>query len=85
MFYSLWDFLEVGGAEPTNNRSERMLRFGVIWRKRNKETQNEKKGNRWVKRVLSFKQTCQMRSLPSFPLLVDAIDSFFKAQKPNLN
>ena len=25
-----------------------------------------------------------MRSLPSFPLLVDAIDSYFKEQKPNL-
>jgi len=26
-----------------------------------------------------------MRSMPSFPLLVDAIDSFFKEQKPNLD
>jgi hypothetical protein len=26
-----------------------------------------------------------MRSLPSFPLLVDAIDKFFKEQKPNLS
>ena len=81
---SLWVFLEVSGVEPTNNRAERMLRFGVLWRKRSKGTQSEK-GNRWVERVLSFKQTCQMRSLPSFPLLVDAIDSYFKEQKPNLD
>jgi len=81
---SLWVFLEVSGVEPTNNRAERTLRFGVLWRKRSKGTQSEK-GNRWVERVLSFKQTCQMRSLPSFPLLVDAIDSFFKEQKPNLD
>ena len=81
---SLWVFLEVSGVEPTNNRAERMLRFGVLWRKRSKGTQSEK-GNRWVERILSFKQTCQMRSLPSFPLLVDAIDSFFKEQKPNLD
>ena len=47
-------------------------------------TQSEK-GNPWVERILSFKQTCQMRSLPSFPLLVNAIDSFFKEQKPNLD
>jgi hypothetical protein len=26
---SLWVFLEVSGIEPTNNRAERMLRFGV--------------------------------------------------------
>ena len=81
---SLWVFLEVSGVEPTNNRAERTLRFGVLWRKRSKGTQSEK-GNRWVERVLSFKQTCQMRSLPSFPLLVDAIGSFFKEQKPNLD
>ncbi|MCP3896225.1 MAG: transposase, partial [Bacteroides sp.] len=81
---SLWVFLEVSGVEPTNNRAERVLRFGVLWRKRSKGTQSEK-GNRWVERILSFKQTCQMRSMPSFPLLVDAIDSFFKEQKPNLD
>ena len=81
---SLWVFLEVSGVEPTNNHAERTLRFGVLWRKRSKGTQSEK-GNRWVERVLSFKQTCQIRSLPSFPLLVDAIDSFFKEQKPNLD
>jgi transposase len=81
---SLWVFLEVSGVEPTNNRAERVLRFGVLWRKRSKGTQSEK-GNRWVERILSFKQTCQMRSMPSFPLLVDAIDSYFKEQKPNLD
>ena len=81
---SLWVFLEVSGVDPTNNHAERMLRFGVLWRKRSKGTQSEK-GNRWVERILSFKQTCQMRSLPSFPLLVDAIDLFFKEQKPNLS
>lgn len=81
---SLWVFLEVGGVEPTNNHAERTLRFGVLWRKRSKGTQSVK-GNRWVERILSFKQTCQIRSMPSFPLLVDAIDSFFKEQKPNLD
>jgi transposase len=81
---SLWVFLEVSGVEPTNNHAERTLRFGVLWRKRSKGTQSEK-GNRWVERILSFKQTCQIRSVASFPLLVDAIDSFFKEQKPNLD
>jgi transposase len=31
---SLWVFLSHHGVEPTNNRSERALRFGVLWRKR---------------------------------------------------
>ncbi len=81
---SLWVFLEVSGVDPTNNHAERVLRFGVLWRKRSKGTQSEK-GNRWVERILSFKQTCQMRSLSTFPLLVDAIDLYFKEQKPNLS
>lgn len=42
---SLWVFLEENGVEPTNNRAERALRFGVIWRKRSNGTQSDK-GNR---------------------------------------
>ena len=39
---SLWVFLEENGVEPTNNRAERALRFGVIWRKRSNGTQSGK-------------------------------------------
>ncbi len=49
---SLWIFLEVAGVEPTNNRSERVLRFGVLWRTRSQGTRGDK-GNRWVERILS--------------------------------
>jgi transposase len=80
---SLWVFLEENGVEPTNNRAERALRFGVIWRKRSNGTQSDK-GNRWVERILSVKQTCRIRALPMFPILVDAIGSYFKEQQPNL-
>ena len=80
---SLWLFLEEEGVEPTNNRSERALRFAVIWRKRSFGTQSEK-GNRWVERILSVKQTCRMRDKPLFPVLVDAIDAYFKDQSPDL-
>jgi len=38
---SLWVFLEVSGVEPTNNRAERMLRFGV-----EKEKQGDTKRKR---------------------------------------
>ena len=44
---SLWVFLEVRGVEPTNNRAERALRFGVMWRKRSYGTDTQK-GDRWV-------------------------------------
>ena len=29
---ALWGFLDHEGVEPTNNRAERALRFGVLWR-----------------------------------------------------
>jgi hypothetical protein len=58
---SLWVFLYENGVEPTNNRSERVLRFCVPWRKRSHGTQSEKgkrtgKGNTWtLSRVRSFR------------------------------
>jgi transposase len=81
---SLWVFLDENGVEPTNNRAERALRFAVLWRKRSNGTQSDK-GNRWVERMLSLKQTCHMRKIPVFPILVDAIDAYFKEQKPDLS
>ena len=76
-------FVDENGVEPTNNRAERALRFAVLWRKRSYGTQSDK-GNRWVERILSLKQTCRMRKMPSFPILTNAIDAYFKEQKPDL-
>lgn len=81
---SLWLFLDIVEVEPTNNLAERVLRYGVLWRKRSKGTQSQK-GNHWVERILSFKQTCSIRSLDSFPLLVELLDSYFKGQEPDLS
>jgi transposase len=80
---NLWLFLEEDGVEPTNNFGERALRFAVLWRKRSNGTQSNK-GDRWVERILSLKQTCRTRSLPVFPLLVHAIECYFKDQSPDL-
>ena len=57
---SLWVFLAQHGVEPTNNRAERALRFGVLWRKRSLGTASAK-GNRWVERILSLRETCRSR------------------------
>lgn len=80
---TLWTFLEEHGVEPTNNRAERALRFGVIWRKRCFGSQSDK-GQRWVERILSLKETCRIKNTPSFPILVDLAKAHFKEQKPNL-
>ncbi|MDF1591518.1 MAG: transposase, partial [Desulfobacterales bacterium] len=80
---SLWRFLDESDVEPTNNRAERALRYGVLWRKRSYGTQSEK-GNRWVERILSLRQTCRQHAQSTYPILVNAISSYFKHQKPNL-
>jgi transposase len=81
---SLWVFLEQNSVEATNNRAESALRFAVLWRKRSNGTQSDK-GNRWVERILSLKQTWRQRVLAPFPVLVDAISAYFKEHQPNLS
>jgi transposase len=80
---SLWVFLVHHGVEPTNNRAERALRYGVLWRKRSLGTASDK-GNRWVERILSLKETCRLRSVATYKVLVDAMTSFFTGQQPPL-
>ena len=81
---SLWVFLSQCGVEPTNNRAERALRFGVLWRKRSLGTASAK-GNRWVERILSLKETCRLQARATYAVLVDAMTSFFQGQQPDLS
>jgi transposase len=81
---SLWVFLAHHGVEPTNNRAERALRGGVLWRKRSLGTASEK-GNRWVERILSLKETCRLQARATYAVLVDAVSSFFHDQPPDLS
>jgi transposase len=80
---SLWVFLTQRGVEPTNNRAERALRCGVLWRKRSLGTASEK-GNRWVERILSLKETCRLQARATYAVLVDAVASFFQGHQPAL-
>jgi len=81
---SLWVFLEHEGVSSTNNHAERMLRYAVLWRNRSQGTASEK-GERWVERILSLRQTCRVSGKKTYPALVEAITCFFKEQKPNLS
>ena len=81
---SLWVFLAQHGIEPTNNRAERALRFGVLWRKRSLGTASTK-GNRWVERILSLKETCRLHARSTYAVLVDAVTSFFQGHQPDLS
>jgi transposase len=80
---SLWVFLCHHGVAPTNNRSEGAQRFGVQWRKGSLGTASDK-GNWWVERILSLKETCCLRAVSTYHVLVDAVSSFFHGQQPDL-
>lgn len=81
---NLFTFLEEEGVEPTNNRAERAIRFGVLWRKKSMGTQSDK-GDRWVERILSLKQSCKLKAISSFNILLHLIKSYFKEQDPCLD
>jgi transposase len=81
---ALWTFVVEEGVEPTNNRAERALRFAVLWRKLMQGTYNEK-GDCWVERVLSLRETCRLRGTPTFPILVDAVTCYFNGQQPDVS
>ena len=81
---SLWVFLVHHGIEPTNNRAERALRFGVLWRKRSLGTASDK-GNRWVERILSLRETCRLQAESTYTVLVEAMTSFFQGHQPGLS
>ena len=81
---SLWVFLNEPGVEPTNNRAERALRFGVLWRKGSLGTASVK-GNAWVQRSLSLRQTCRQLEQSTFSVLVDALEAFMNGRQPDLS
>jgi transposase len=81
---SLWTFVVEQGVEPTNNRAERALRFAVLWRKIRQGSYNAK-GDRWVERILSLRETCRLRGRPTFPVLVHAVTCSFNGQHPDIS
>ena len=81
---SLWTFLLFDDVEPTNNQSERALRFGVLWRIRSYGTRSEN-GERWIERILSLRQTARLKGKATYAVLTNAMTSFFKGQDPDLS
>ena len=81
---ALWTFVVEERVEPTNNRAERALRFAVLWRKIMQGAYNAK-GDRWVERILSLRETCRLRGIRTFPVLVDAVACSFNGQHPDVS
>jgi transposase len=80
---SLWVFLAQHGVDSTNNRAERALRFGVLWRKRSLGTASTRE-NRWVERILSLKETCRLQARSTYSVLVDAVTSLFTGRQSDV-
>jgi transposase len=81
---SLWVFLLEEGVDPTNNRAERALRFAVLWRRMMQGSFNEK-GDRWVERILSLRETCRLRNCATFPVLVEALACVRQNRTPDVS
>jgi transposase len=64
------------------NPAERMIRFGVLQRKRSQGTDSDKE-NRWAERILSLRQTCLLRGKSTFETLTEAVRCCFRGQMPD--
>ena len=74
--------LETSGGSDPLAEFNRALRFAVLWRKIMQGTYNEK-GDRWVERILSLRETCRLRGRPTYPGLVEAVRCYFNGQHPD--
>jgi len=70
-YEALWTFCEVPAISPTNNAAERALRHAVILRKIQLGTQAEK-GNRWIERICSVRETCMLQRRSVLSYMIDA-------------
>lgn len=80
----LWVFLEVNGVDPTNNHAERTLRYPVTLRQHGQGTKSDK-GEVWIERILSLRETCRLQGQRCFPVLVDALRAHFEGRAPDLS
>jgi hypothetical protein len=76
--------LETSGGSDPLAEFNRALRFAVLWRKISQGSYNAK-GDRWVERILSLRETCRLRGRPTFPVLVHAVTCSFNGQYPDIS
>ena len=61
VFQGMWTFARIQGVEPTNNHAERMLRPGVIWRKKSFGSHSPG-GCLYAQRMLTVIQTLRLKN-----------------------
>ena len=73
-------FLDTPGIEPTNNGSERQIRFLTIDRKITQGTRSEA-GRRWCERIWTVLATCAQQDRSAFAFLHRTIVAHFTGQR----
>ena len=71
---NLWTYVDMEGADPTNNAAESAIRKAVLWRKRSFGAQSES-GCRFVERMLTLVGTARKRSIDLRDWLTRAIQT----------
>jgi transposase len=71
---ALWTFASQADVEPTNNFIERLLRRGVLWRKRSFGSRSAA-GCRFVERILTVVQTRRLQGKNVLNYLHDALQA----------
>ena len=78
-YFTFIDLCEIPGAgvEPTNNATERQIRFVVLDRKVTQGTKGVI-GNLWCERIWSTVATCRQRGKPIFEFLLDTFNAHLR-------
>jgi transposase len=71
------------GVDPINKLRRTGATIYRVWRKRSQGSTSEK-GNRWVERIVSLRQTYRLQGKSSFQVLVAAMNCSFKEQQSDL-
>ena len=56
----------------------------ILLRRKIMQGSYNEKGNRWVERILSVRETYRLRGLHTFPILVEVVTCYFNGQHPDI-
>lgn len=82
-YQALWTFCDVPDAhlQPTNNTAERAMRHPVLMRRLQGGTQSHR-GNRWIERIQSIRETCRLQNRPTLDWLTQTVTAAHHGQPP---
>jgi transposase len=78
-YFTFMAYHDVPCVEPTNNATERQIRFVVLDRKVTQGTKGVI-GNLWCERIWSTVATCRQRGKPVFALLFDTLNAHIRGK-----